>query len=160
MKFRTVKPIPRVIPREILVVDDEASIIDIITMYAEGLNLGIKVYGVSDAASALSIFKKYPCSIMFIDLHLPGGIDGLTLGRIAKQDCPMVILNAITGYSDLFTLEEVRRSCFDDYFPKPFDKVLMQLAILANFGKRERWLYGKMPDDILEVIMQTSNREV
>lgn len=154
MKLQKMREIPDMIPREILVVDDEPEVLDVIKEDISRIEIDINVHAVSDGITAWKLVKEFPViGVLFIDLHLPGGLDGITLGRMVKDRCPMMVVNAMTGFSDMFSLEECRRSGFDDYFAKPISKTVLQLAILGSFCKMERWRYGKVPPDMLSLII-------
>src|SRR5215470_20266673 len=80
----------------VLVVDDEASIRDLL---AKTLALAEYEVDVSpDGRSALDRLRMYPYDLLIADLKMPG-LDGLTLIREAKRlkpDLPVII---ITGFS-------------------------------------------------------------
>ena len=80
----------------VLVVDDEASIRDLLAK-----TLALAEYDVDvapDGRSALDRMRMYPYDLLIADLKMPG-MDGLTVIREAKRyksDLPVII---ITGYS-------------------------------------------------------------
>src|SRR5580700_4163273 len=80
----------------VLVVDDEASIRDLLAK-----TLALAEYDVDvapDGRSALERMRLYPYDLLIVDLKMPG-MDGLTVIREAKRykaDLPVII---ITGYS-------------------------------------------------------------
>src|SRR5689334_18777783 len=80
----------------VLVVDDEASIRDLLSK-----TLALAEYDVDvapDGRSALERMRLYPYDLLIADLKMPG-IDGLTVIREAKRykaDLPVII---ITGFS-------------------------------------------------------------
>src|SRR5437764_8293999 len=98
---RAVAPPPaRVMPisgrPRVLVVDDEASIRDLLSK-----TLALAEYDVDvspDGRSALERMRMYPYDLLIADLKMPG-MDGLTVIREAKRykaDLPVII---ITGFS-------------------------------------------------------------
>jgi excisionase family DNA binding protein len=112
----------------ILVVDDEASIRDLLSK-----TLALADYDVDtspDGRSALERLRLYPYDLLIVDLKMPG-IDGLAVVREAKRlktDLPVII---ITGYSTESAAIEALNLGVTSYLTKPF-KVSQ---VLANAAK-------------------------
>jgi excisionase family DNA binding protein len=112
----------------VLVVDDEASIRDLLSK-----TLALAEYDVDvapDGRSALERMRLYPYDLLIADLKMPG-MDGLTVIREAKRykaDLPVII---ITGYStESFAIEAVNLGVAG-YLTKPF-RVPQVLAAAAK----------------------------
>ena len=123
-------PAPRAVsgrPR-ILVVDDEASIRDLLSK-----TLALADYDVDtspDGRSALERMRMYPYDLLIVDLKMPG-MDGLAVVREArrmKADLPVIV---ITGYSTEAAAIEALNLGVTSYLTKPF-KVSQ---VLANAAK-------------------------
>ena len=101
----------------ILVVDDEASIRDLLSK-----TLALAEYEVDtapDAASALNRVRAAQYDLLIADLRMPG-MDGLTLIRQAKRiraELPVII---ITGYSSEASAIEAVNLGVTGYLRKPF----------------------------------------
>jgi excisionase family DNA binding protein len=101
----------------ILVVDDEASIRDLLSK-----TLALADYEVetaADAAGALTRIRAVPYDLMIADLRMPG-MDGLTLIRQTKRiraELPVII---ITGYSSEVSAIEAVNLGVAGYLRKPF----------------------------------------
>jgi excisionase family DNA binding protein len=114
--------------KRVLVVDDEASIRELLSK-----TLAIAEYEVDtagDAASALQQMRAAAYDLLIADLKMPG-VDGLTLIRQAKQiqaDLPVII---ITGYSTESSAIEAVNLGVDGYLTKPF-RVPQVLAAAAK----------------------------
>jgi excisionase family DNA binding protein len=112
----------------ILVVDDEASIRDLLSK-----TLALAEYDVdtaSDGRSALERLRLYAYDLLIADLRMPG-IDGLSVIREAKRlksDLPVII---ITGYSTESAAIEAVNLGVAGYLTKPF-KVPQVLAVAAK----------------------------
>jgi DNA-binding response OmpR family regulator len=120
----------------ILIVDDEKAIIGLLEVAFS--TAGYKVVSAQNAEEALSILKDKKIFVMFLDLNLPG-MDGIDLCREIKNQIPMAMVFAITGYASLFELADCREAGFDDYFKKPVNiKMLIKTAKDA-FEKINRW---------------------
>src|ERR1700719_105250 len=116
-------PRPRV-----LVVDDEASIRDLLAK-----TLALAEYDVDvapDGRSALERMRLYPYDLLIVDLKMPG-MDGLTVIREAKRykaDLPVII---ITGYSTESSAIDAVNLGVSGYLTKPF-RVPQVLAAAAK----------------------------
>jgi excisionase family DNA binding protein len=112
----------------ILVVDDEASIRDLLSK-----TLALAEYDVDvapDGRSALERLRLYPYDLLIVDLKMPG-MDGLSVIREAKRlksDLPVII---ITGYSTEASAIEAVNLGVDGYLTKPF-RVPQVLAAAAK----------------------------
>ncbi len=112
----------------VLVVDDEASIRDLLSK-----TLALAEYDVDaapDGRSALDRLRMYPYDLLIADLKMPG-MDGLTVIREAKRyksDLPVII---ITGYSTESSAIEAVNLGVAGYLTKPF-RVPQVLAAAAK----------------------------
>ena len=112
----------------VLVVDDEASIRDLLSK-----TLALAEYDVDvapDGRSALERMRLYPYDLLIADLKMPG-MDGLTVIREAKRykaDLPVLI---ITGYSTESSAIEAVNLGVAGYLTKPF-RVPQVLAAAAK----------------------------
>jgi excisionase family DNA binding protein len=121
------RPTPAARPR-VLVVDDEASIRDLLAK-----TLALAEYDVDvapDGRSALDRMRMYPYDLLIADLKMPG-MDGLTVIREAKRyksDLPVII---ITGFSTESSAIEAVNLGVAGYLTKPF-RVPQVLAAAAK----------------------------
>ena len=112
----------------VLVVDDEASIRDLLAK-----TLALAEYDVDvapDGRSALERMRLYPYDLLIADLKMPG-MDGLTVIREAKRykaDLPVII---ITGFSTESSAIEAVNLGVSGYLTKPF-RVPQVLAAAAK----------------------------
>jgi excisionase family DNA binding protein len=112
----------------ILVVDDEASIRDLLSK-----TLALAEYDVDvspDGRSALERMRLYPYDLLIADLKMPG-MDGLAVIREAKRykaDLPIII---ITGFSTESSAIEAVNLGVTGYLTKPF-RVPQVLAAAAK----------------------------
>jgi CheY-like chemotaxis protein len=73
-------------PIRVLLVEDELLIGEWV---AESLSeQGFAVHTVTNAADALRYLAATPVDVLFTDINLPGGIDGATLARRARELLP------------------------------------------------------------------------
>lgn len=124
--------------RMVLVIDDEKSILDIFKSALS--DIGCDVYLAEDGKEALDILlnSKKEIELIFIDLQL-FGTNGIELCRQIRKTKSVAIINAITGWSGLFDIEECREAGFDDYFKKPIALETLFKAVNDAFEKLDRW---------------------
>jgi len=100
----------------ILVVEDEPSIAEVISLYLrrEGFQVAIS----PDGRSALAALDKQPPDLIVLDVMLPG-LDGFEITRRvrAQGDIPIIILTARRAEADRIAGLEMGA---DDYVVKPF----------------------------------------
>src|ERR1700694_2022367 len=101
---------------KILVVDDEAHIVELARLYLS--REGYEVEGVGDGTQALARFAQIKPDLVILDIMLPG-TDGLTICKeIRKQSqVPIIMLTARDEVTDKVVGLEVGA---DDYLTKPF----------------------------------------
>ena len=118
----------RHVRHRVLVVDDEASIRDLLSK-----TLALAEYDVDtapDGTAALDRMRAFGYDLLIADLKMPG-MDGLTLIRQAKrikQDLPVII---ITGFSTESSAIEAVNLGVAGYLTKPF-RVPQVLAAAAK----------------------------
>jgi excisionase family DNA binding protein len=122
------RPAPVNARPRVLVVDDEASIRDLLAK-----TLALAEYDVDvapDGRAALERMRLYPYDLLIADLKMPG-MDGLTVIREAKRykaDLPVII---ITGFSTESSAIEAVNLGVAGYLTKPF-RVPQVLAAAAK----------------------------
>src|SRR5512147_1347217 len=101
---------------KILIVDDEPSILNLITAYLRPE--GYEVYTASDGPLGLQAARAYKPDLVVLDIMLPG-IDGLELlTRLRREsDVYVILLTAKTEEVDKIVGLSVGA---DDYVTKPF----------------------------------------
>ena len=101
----------------ILVVDDEANIVELARMYLE--KEGFQVRVARDGEQALHMVSRRPPALMVLDLMLPK-VDGWEVCRRirAKSDLPIIMLTARVEDADKIVGLEMGA---DDYVTKPFN---------------------------------------
>ena len=101
---------------KILVIDDEPSIINLVTAYLKPE--GYEVYTASDGNAGLKSARAFKPDLIILDLMLPG-IDGIELlSRLRREsDVYVIMLTARTDETDKIVGLSVGA---DDYVTKPF----------------------------------------
>ena len=93
-------------PIRLLLVEDEFLISE---MVAEDLSeQGFVVSAVANASDALSHLASAAVDILFTDVKLPGGIDGMTLARRAREMRPDLPVVYASGHVNKFDLDDTK----------------------------------------------------
>ncbi len=113
--------------QKILIVDDDANIAELISMYLLKECYDTRIVG--DGESALTEFETYEPDLILLDLMLPG-IDGYQVCRElrAHTNTPIIMLSAKGEVFDKVLGLELGA---DDYILKPFDSKEMVARVKA-----------------------------
>jgi len=114
----------------ILIVDDDGDLRLTLCEYLESRNFIVSSARNGSEAISLIQSRRHAFDIMFTDLMMPPGPDGLEVLKVAKQLNPLSCVVVMTGYSSIGTAIESIRSGAFDYLTKPFK--LAEIEILAN----------------------------
>ena len=141
----------------ILVVDDEANIVDLVTLYLE--REGFRVDSAFDGATALEMIRDDEPSLVVLDIMLPE-MDGFEVCRQvrATSEVPIIMLTARDEDIDKIVGLELGA---DDYLTKPFNPrelVARVKAILRRLERSER--SDDQPLHIGDVTIDPARREV
>ncbi|MCK6539108.1 MAG: response regulator transcription factor [Anaerolineales bacterium] len=122
--------------REILIVEDEASIAEVVSLYLT--RAGFNVRAVSDGKRAMDAFASAQPDLVILDLMLPE-VDGLTLTRWLRDrsDVPIIMLTARREEIDRIAGLEMGA---DDYVVKPFspqELVSRVRAVMRRLGREQ-----------------------
>lgn len=112
----------------ILVVDDEASVRDVLSKTLSLAEYEVEV--AADGRSALERLKLMPYDLLITDLKMPG-VDGLTLIREARRYHPDLPVIVITGFSTEASAIEAINLGVSGYLIKPF-RVPRVLAVASK----------------------------
>ncbi len=114
----------------ILVVDDDSDLRLTLCEYLESRNFTVSSARNGAEAIALLQSQRHSFDMVFTDLMMPPGPDGLEVLKFAKQHNPLCYVVVMTGYSSIETaIESIRCGAFD-YLAKPFK--LAEIEIVAN----------------------------
>ncbi len=109
--------------KSILIVDDEASIRQVLKIVLE--SDGFDVQLASNANDALLIYKSKPSDIVLLDLNMPDG-NGLELLKELKKTDENVVCILMTAFNTWETAVEAMRCGAYDYFAKPFNNDILK----------------------------------
>ncbi len=123
-------------PTHILVVEDEASIAEVVSLYLKRAGYSVQI--ASDGKQAMNIFEKQKPDFVILDLMLPE-MDGLSLTRWLRDrsNVPIIMLTARREEIDRIAGLEMGA---DDYVVKPFspqELVSRVRAVLRRLGREQ-----------------------
>ena len=127
----------------ILVVDDDASIRQLVQLYLEKEGFEVRTAGRGD--DALAVFRRFPPDLVLLDVMMPG-VDGVNVLKTIRRtsQIPVIMLTAREDTIDKVLCLELGA---DDYITKPFDgkeMVARVRAVIRRFRGGE-----EEPDDTL-----------
>ena len=153
------------INQSILIVDDEATIREVVRRYLE--REGYSVKEAADGFEALGLIRSSSPDLIILDLMLPG-IDGLSLTQHIRQDrqIPILMLTAKGEANDRIRGLDLGA---DDYMAKPFspqEVVSRVRAILRRTDKEtevgigKKLIYGDLTIDPVSRIVSLEGNTV
>jgi len=146
----------------ILVVDDEANIVELATLYLE--QEGFRVQSAADGAQALEMIARQPPALMVLDLMLPE-VDGWDVcrrvrsGSFAKfaPDLPIIMLTARDDDVDKIVGLELGA---DDYVTKPFNPRELVARVKAILRRTRRAARPQAPVHVGDLTIDPARHEV
>ena len=139
----------------ILVVDDEANIIELAKMYLQ--NEGYVVESARDGREALTKIKSIQPALVVLDLMLPE-VDGWEVCRQvrADSDVPIIMLTARSDDVDKIVGLELGA---DDYLTKPFNPRELVARVKAVLRRYEKSTAPSKPVHLGQVTIDPQRRE-
>ena len=131
----------------VLVVEDDRAVLSVTVEFLQGL--GYQVVTAQTAADALAVLKADPgVDLMFSDVIMPGGMDGIGLARLAQAERPdlqVLLTSGFTGDRALATTPDY------PILDKPYDNAdlarkLRALLAAASPRRADRRSYPGEPD--------------
>lgn len=148
---------------EVLIVDDEASVVEVVSLYLE--REGFAVRQAHDGKQALAALNERRPTLVVLDLMLPQ-VDGLQVMRrlrsAAGDDVPVIMLTARSQETDrIYGLEMGA----DDYVTKPFspaELVARVKAVLRRTGTKDGTGAGEVEQPLVfgELVIDPGKRLV
>ena len=119
--------------QRILVVDDDASLAEMLTIVLRGEGFDTAVIG--DGTQALTAVRELRPDLVLLDLMLPG-MNGIDVCRVLRADSgvPIVMLTAKTDTVDVVLGLE---SGADDYILKPFKSKELVARVRARLRRTD-----------------------
>jgi DNA-binding NtrC family response regulator len=116
----------------ILVVDDEASIREILSRRLT--QWGHEVVTANGAEAALTEMAVSPAQIVFSDVIMPI-LDGVWLAREIRDRWPDAIVVAVSGAQEMDTVVNMRKHGAVDFVTKPIGREMLHQALERALAK-------------------------
>ncbi|MDP1827727.1 MAG: response regulator [Archangium sp.] len=122
-------------PDTVLLVDDEKSILDVLSMGFK--KAGIPVKTAINAEDAILQLESYKFGAVVTDKNLPGksGLDLLKVVNERYAHCARVV---ITGFVNTESVLEAMRLGADDYLLKPFESIMLVVERVKQAMKHRK----------------------
>ncbi len=117
----------------ILIVDDEAPIREVLS--ASLKDEGYQVVTAKNGEEGLSLIRSFTPQIVFLDIWMPGSLDGIGVLQTAKKQFPDAEYVMISGHGTIETAVKAARMGAWDFIEKPLsiDKILIQIGNIIHF---------------------------
>jgi DNA-binding response OmpR family regulator len=122
----------------ILVVDDEAPIVDLVRFTLEDAE--VRVVEASDGAAALDLARRIKPDLVLLDVHMPR-LDGLEVCRQLRREThfartPIIMLTAAGQEADR---SNGLSAGADEYLTKPFSPLALLALVEALLPETRSW---------------------
>jgi two-component system nitrogen regulation response regulator NtrX len=126
---------------KILIIDDEAPIRNILSESLK--DEGYAVALAHDGESGLQAIRELQPDIVFLDIWMPGKLDGIQVLTMAKSEFPHVEFVMISGHGTIETAVKSTKLGAWDFIEKPLsmDKILIVIANIINYQQQKEEKY-------------------
>ncbi len=118
---------------KILIIDDEAPIREVLgaTLKDEGYT----VSSAQDGVSGLHAIRQFNPDIVFLDIWMPGELDGIQVLNQARKEFPLVDFVMISGHGTIETAVKATKLGAYDFIEKPLsmDKITIIISNILNY---------------------------
>ncbi len=123
---------------KILIVDDEKAIGDILSASLE--DDGYVTEAALDGESGLKAMQTFQPDIVFLDIWMPGEIDGLDVLQMAQKQYPEMNIVIMSGHGTIETAVKAVKLGAWDFIEKPLsmDKVSILIKNILTFRQTEK----------------------
>lgn len=117
----------------ILVVDDDPHMRRLVDLILRGVGF-TELRAAANGYEALDLMRAWKPDLLLVD-YVMGGLDGIAFTRLVREQTdqggkrPAIII--MTGYSELWRLDEAKKAGANDFLVKPFNAK----ALLGRIGR-------------------------
>lgn len=117
----------------ILIVDDESPIREVLAATLK--DEGYQVVTAHDGESGLRAMRDHRPDLVFLDIWMPGSLDGLEVLKIARDQFPNLDFVMISGHGTIETAVRATKLGAWDFIEKPLsmDKILIIISNLLQY---------------------------
>jgi len=125
-------------PAKILIVDDESPIREVLS--ASLKDEGHFVSTAPDGEKGIKAMREFQPEIVFLDIWMPGSLDGIEVLTSARKQFPNVEFVMISGHGTIETAVKATKLGAWDFIEKPLsmDKFPSSLAILFSTNTKKK----------------------
>jgi len=118
---------------KILIIDDEAPIREVLSATLK--DEGYTVSSAQDGVSGLQALRQFNPDIVFLDIWMPGDLDGIQVLNQARREFPHVDFVMISGHGTIETAVKATKLGAYDFIEKPLsmDKITIIIANILNY---------------------------
>lgn len=122
----------------ILIIDDEAPIREVLS--ASLKDEGYQVFTAHDGETGLKAINEYDPQIVFLDIWMPGTLDGIEVLTKGRTIFPHVDFIMISGHGTIETAVRATKLGAFDFIEKPLsmDKILISIQNIINLQQERR----------------------
>lgn len=122
---------------KILIIDDELPIREVLS--ANLKDEGHIVQTAHDADSGLKLMKDFHPDVIFLDIWMPGSLDGIEVLTVARRQFPHLEFVMISGHGTIETAVKATKLGAWDFIEKPLsmDKISIVIANILNYQQEK-----------------------
>ena len=120
---------------KVLIVDDDAQLLTIITDTLKKYRNKFELITAKDGLDAIKVMRKQPVSLVVTDLKMPN-VNGLVLLAYMSKNFPTVPCIIMTGYGTPFLKKRLEEEALH-YLEKPFKVTDLARSIISILGQEE-----------------------
>ncbi len=124
-------------PAKILIVDDESPIREVLS--ASLKDEGHFVQTAPDGEKGIKAMREYQPEIVFLDIWMPGSLDGIEVLTTARKQFPNVEFVMISGHGTIETAVKATKLGAWDFIEKPLsmDKISIVISNIIQFQQEK-----------------------
>lgn len=141
-------------PARILIVDDEAPVVDVLRRFLG--RPGITIASATDPADALTLFEEFQPDLVVLDLIMPriGGLEILQRLRATLPPEIYLPILVVTGHPDAETRRAALAAGASDLITKPYDPI--EVALRVDILLRTRMLHRQLAHEHAQLEARTT----
>src|SRR4051812_3714560 len=122
---------------KILIIDDEAPIREVLSATIK--DEGYTVSAAHDGASGLQAIRNFNPDIVFLDIWMPGDMDGMQVLNQARKEFPTVDFVMISGHGTIETAVKATKLGAWDFIEKPLsvDKINIVISNIVSYQQEK-----------------------
>ena len=134
--------------QKVLIVDDDANIAELISLYLEKECFETQIVG--DGEEALQVFPVFKPNLILLDLMLPG-MDGFEVCKKIREEKNIPIIMVSAKKDDIDKIRGLGLGA-DDYMTKPFSPSELVARVKAHMARYDRLVGSSQKvNDIIEI---------